>query len=322
MTYRNSLQGRFVATGYPAAGMLFVSIFLWIVGAVLGSYGCSTLSVFGQVSDAVGRVLSFAAYGIVALVLNNIYLFERRVAWLPLVFFWLTAVQPLVQSDCVTAFSLLLFVLSVAQLFVCCRETGHERAIFGAFALLATSSLLYVQFLLLLPLFVVYMFISHMATVRNFMSAFLGVLTPCWLVAGLIYLFPALMGVIIPSDSSFAAMVPSFAASELPLSYYAALIPELLVWVVAVYIFVASSYPAKPLLRRRILFLMLLNMYLFVLSFVLPGCGLLLLTWRLPGFAVLASYTFSTKVTKVSNIYFVSLNVAWLLIALLCLWIG
>ena len=99
MTYRNSLQGRFVATGYPVAGMLFVSIFLWIVGVVLGSYGYSTLSVFGQVSDAVGRVLSFAAYGIVALVLNNIYLFERRVAWLPLVFFWLTAVQPLVQSD-------------------------------------------------------------------------------------------------------------------------------------------------------------------------------------------------------------------------------
>ena len=320
MTYRNTLQGRFVATGYPAVAMFFVSMFLWALGVALGINECPTHSFFGDAVGVAAPFLSFIAYCAVAFVLNNIYLFERRVPYLPAVFMWLTAVLPLLHPDFITAISCLLLVLSVTRLFVCCQETGQERAVFGAFALLVSSSFLFAQLLLVLPLFFAYLSISRMANVRNFMAALLGVLAPCWLVVGAVYVYPPLEVLFVPLKSYLAGI--NMFGCALPRIFYAVTVVEVVVWAVAVYVFATTLYPAKPLLRRRMLFLFLLNFYLLLLSFVFSGECLLFLAWRLPGVAVFSSYAFSLKVTRVSNIYFVSLNVAWLLLALLCLWIG
>ena len=321
MTYRNSLQGRFVATGYPAVGMFVVSLFLWALSAVRGvSWGC-TLPVFWELGDIASRAISFSAYVVVAFVLGNMYLFERRVQWLPALFMWLTAVLPFVQPCYMSALSLLLFLFSVALLLECGREAEPVRVIYGAFALLAFSSLLSAQLVLLLPLFVVYQFVARVASARGLAAALLGVLTPFWLLGGVIYVYPSLGVLLLPAKLCFTRLVP-FTELCLPPLLYAVLAIEVVVTVVTAYIYATSSYPAKPLLRKRLLFLLLLNVYLLLLTFVFPQECLLFLVWRMPGVAVMASYAFSMKVTKVSNIYFVSLNVAWLLVAFVCLWIG
>ncbi len=301
--------------------MLLVSLFLWIAGALCGD-GCE--STFLNLSPLCGwgaRAVALFAYAVAALLLNGVYLFERRVSWLVSLFMWLTAVVSPLQSDCAVALSLLPFILSVRCLFACILDKGQEREVFGAFAMLSFSSLLVVQFAFLLPLFVAFLFISRVTGVRVLVSAVLGVLAPCWLLAGAVFVCPSLDILWLPAQLSWRSLA-EFPGVQFLLFFYVVMAMELLVWVVATYVYVSSFYPARPLLRRRLLFFILLNGYLMLLSFALPHNYLLFLAWRLPGVAVMASYIFSMKITRLSNAYFVLLNIVWLLIAFVCLWNG
>ena len=321
MTYRNSLQGRFVATGYPAAGMAFVSIILWAAAALFAIDGYNPLPGILPLGFWSSRLLSLVLYVLAALLLGQLYVLERRAQWLPSLFMWFTAVFMFVQPCYTVALSVLLLLLSVAQLLSCVADKGQERAVFGAFAMLSFSSLLCVQSVLLLPMFFAYMFISRVTGWRNFMAALLGVATPWWLLLGTVYMFPSLSVMLQPLSSSGEALV-SFTGFSCPPVFYAWVAVEFVVWAVATYIFASSFYPAKTLLRRRFLFFILLNVYLMLLTFAVPHNFLLFLVWRMPGLAIMASYIFAMKVTKLSNIFFISLNAVWLLIAFVCLWIG
>ena len=72
----------------------------------------------------------------------------------------------------------------------------------------------------------------------------------------------------------------------------------------------------------RLLFVILLNLFMWLLAWVLPQDFFLLLAWRLPGAAIMASYVFAVKVTRLANIYFIVLNTLLIFIAACCLWIG
>ncbi len=301
--------------------MLLVSLSMWVMGAFC-NVGCeSTFLSISLPGEALARGLAFAGYAVAALLLNGIYLFERRVQWLAAVFMWLTAVIFPLQGGWVEALSLVPLLLSVSLLFACVQDRGQEREVFAAFAMLSLSSLFVVQYALLLPLFVAFLYVSRVTGVRNFMSAFLGLLAPYWLLAGVVFVFPSLNVLWQPLGLSWASFM-AFGKVCLPPSLCVVLAMELLVWVVATYNYVSTSYPARPLLRRRVLFFIMFNAYLMLLSFALPHNFLLFLAWRVPGVAVMASYVFSMRVTRLSNAYFVILNIVWLLIAFVCLWIG
>ena len=325
MTYNKSLQGRFVGSVTPVVVMFAASLVLWITGAVLGT-GSATptlLSLAGLnfVGDFFARFLSLLAFLSVALVLNHLYLFERRVHWLSPLFMWLSAVCMFAHVDYLSSISSLFLVLSIAQLLSCVQEAGQERSFYGAFALLSFSSLFLLQFLYLLPLFVAYLFIARISRVKNMLAALLGTVTPWWLLLGMVYVFPSLDTLLLPARMCYENIVTGAEISYTALPLVIAGV-EVLALVVAVGCFVVSSLPAKPLLRHRLLFIMLLNIYLLLLSFALPQDYMMFLVWRLPGLAILVSYTLSMRVTKLSNFYFIFLNVVWLFIAGLCLWIG
>ena len=325
MTYKNSLQGRFVGSVTLVIVMFVASLLLWGAGALLGICSATptllSAAGFDYVGDFVARFLSLLALLSAALVLNHIHLFERRVHWLSPLFIWVASVLMFIHVDYISSLSVLLLVLSLAQLFTCVQETGQERAIFGAFAVLSFSSLFLLQFICLLPLFVLYLFMARVSRARNLLAALLGAVTPWWLLLGLYYVFPSLEILLLPARVCYEILITAASLSfSLPLLVVTGM--ELLVMVVAVGCFAVSSSPAKPLLRRRLLFIMLLNIYLMVLSFLLPQDYLLLLMWRLPGVAVMLSYTLSMRVTRISNLYFIFLNIVWLSIAIICLWIG
>ena len=305
--------------------MFVASLLLWGIGALLGvsSSTPTLLSALGLnfVGDAVARLFSFLSFVAVALLLNHLYLFERRIHWLSSVFLWLSSVLMFVHVDYLSCFSLLLLVSAVMQLLSCVHESGQERALFGAFAFLSFSSLFLLQFAYVFPLFIVYIFIARIANVRNVLSALLGAVTPYWLLLGLVCAFPSLEALLVPLRIGYAGIVSGACLNLSPL-FYLVLAVELLVYVVAVYNFATSLFPAKPVLRRRFLFVIILNISLFAISFFVPQDFILLFVWRLPGVAVMASYAFAMKITKLSNIYFIVLNVLWLATALLCLWIG
>ncbi len=303
--------------------MLFVSLFLWVAG-FLFSVGSSSamLNSLGLnfVGETFARILSLLSYVCAALVLNHLYLFERRVSYLPHIFLWLVSIHVFLQPDYAVSLSLLFLLLSVAQLLSCIQERGQERAVYAAFAILSFSSLFLLQFIYLLPLFFVYLWIAKIFCARNFFAALLGAVTPYWFLFGAIFVFPSLAGLLIPVRFGLLRM---FAYTDIVFSpqVCVTLLVELLVMIVALVVFFVSSLPAKPLLRRRMIFLFLVNACLLLLSFVVPQEYSLLLAWRMPGIAIMATYVFSMRVTRLSNIYFIVLNILWLIIAALCLWI-
>lgn len=65
---------------------------------------------------------------------------------------------------------------------------------------------------------------------------------------------------------------------------------ELLVLLPSIALFVSSPIPSKPLLRRRIVFIILLDVYLMLLSWLSEENFVLFYAWRLPAVAISASY--------------------------------
>lgn len=322
MTYNNTLQGRFVAAGYPAAAMLFASLVLWVAGYLLSLGSCGTiLASLGLdfIGDAVSRLVSLLSYVCAAFLLGHIYIFERRVPFLLHIFLWLVSVQMLLQPDFVIAAALLFFLIAVAQLLSCSMSEGREQSVYWAFAILSFSSLFLLQFAYLLPLFLAYLWIGNIFSIRNLFAALLGVATPYWLLFGALFVLPSLDALLIPLKLG-ALNISTPAAISFSLQEWVTLAMELLVLVVAVSTFFVSSLPAKPLLRRRLSFLFVLNAFLLLLPFVVPQDYALLLAWRLPVDAVMVGYVLSMKVTRLSNIYFIVLNILWLVMAALCIW--
>ena len=95
----------------------------------------------------------------------------------------------------------------------------------------------------------------------------------------------------------------------------------LLVLLPAIFAFVGSTSPAKPLLRRRLSFVIVADIYLLLLSCMIDGAAGIFYVCQLPFVAILASYLFAKKETKLSNVYFVLVNTIILAIATCPLWL-
>ena len=324
MTYNKSLQGRFVAAGYPAATMLVVAALLWLAGGWGEMGGVRTFpDTIGLdfVGDIPARAISLLSYVAAAFILGNLYLFEKRLHWLSPVFLWVVSVMFFLHRDYLTALSVMAFVLVLAQVFYACRDVGDVRSLYGAFALLSFLSLFLLQFIYLLPLFLGFFLLTKARSVRGFFAALLGVITPYWMLWGVSFVFPQAFWLTLPLEASYLNIITPAAISLSPLLLFVQFM-ECVVWIAALVYFFNSSFPSKPLLRKRLLLFMCLNLYLWLLSWVVPQDYVLLLAWRLPGVAVMASYLFAVKITKFSNILFVLINVLWIIIAVWCLWIG
>ena len=97
----------------------------------------------------------------------------------------------------------------------------------------------------------------------------------------------------------------------------AVLVMELMILLPFIVLFVSTRIPAKPILRRRILFVIVLDIYLMLLSWGYEDNFWIFYVWRLPALAVMVSYVFTAKQNKVMNIYFVFMNLVWISIAVL-----
>lgn len=324
MTYSRSLQGRFVSGRYTPLILVLVSVVVWRIGSFFLPTSTGMLwpvhmfSVGGGVISAVVPMLCYIA---VAVILGMLHLHERRISWFTSLYLFLSAVSLFIHNDVVSAVSALLFVAVMAALLVCQPGDDAEGTLFAAFALLGLLSFLLPQFLFLLPLFVAYLFIANISGLRRFMAAALGLILPFWLLFGITYVWPEVAEYIPDIDSISGSLafpiIIEFAPLRLLLS-----VTEFGVMLPAMMIFATSSVPSKPFLRRRLLFMMVTNAYLLLLSLFSAPNFEMLYAWRMPGTAVMASYLFSLKVTRYSNIYFVLFSIFWLAIAVLSIWVN
>ncbi len=320
LIYNKSIQGRFVTGIFTMPVLLSCALALWLFVAITGEFRDDVLSSSVPSCNFLTRSFSLLCYMAIAFILNHLHLFERRVGWLMSLFIWLVALSTHVSYDFHVAFSALSLAASVAMLFSCQVTVEHERVLFAVFALIGSVSLLMPVLVLMLPVLVSFAFISNIITVKRGFAMLLGLLTPFWLLFGATYVYE-------PAHMLFSVMQGFFAGGifmvALPPSHILlSIAAELLVLVPASVFFFSSSSPGKPILRKRLCFILLLNSYLMLLSFLLPLHSELLYACRIPGTAVLMSYLFIQKITKLSNIYFIFVNMFWFAIALYSLWMG
>ena len=95
----------------------------------------------------------------------------------------------------------------------------------------------------------------------------------------------------------------------------------LLVLLPFIVLFSNSATPGKPLLRKRLQFFAILNLYLMTLSLLYSWDSILYYIWSLPSFAVMLTYIFSLNITRFSKYYFILVNMILLSIAPLSLWL-
>lgn len=251
--------------------------------------------------------------------LNYVHMNDRRISWRAPLYLFLTAVSAAFHYNSTVSLAALFFMLLMRALLECQPGEGAEGALFAAFALLGLFALLLPQMLFLLPLFVIYMLVVNLSGARRWLSALLGLIMPFWFLFGVLYVCPDFAGYV-PSVSSVSEDLSLGDFSEVtPLRLLFA-VAELGIMLPAIVLFATSLVPGKPHLRRRMLFVMLSNCLIFVLSWFSEANYELLYAWRLPGVAIMAAYLFTVKLTRLTNVYFIFIMVFWLAIGVFGLW--
>ena len=320
MTYSKSWQGRFVSGRATAPVLLGVSLLMWLVGIFLDA-PVNDLSLFGfNIGNVVSRCITFACFALAGVMMSSLYIFDRRIRWFFSLFFYLAGVSLFMHGCVGYSLSLIPFLLIVLRVFACKQEEDCRYALFSAFAVFGLATMLFPQFIMLLPLFVFYISMTSLAGRRDIFSILLGLLTPYWFLFGIDYIFPHL----IEQSGLFTAPFKYLISPTLSLpSLFDVflLVVDLSVLIPFVFIFSGSSYPGKPLLRKRLKFFAWQNLYFVALAFLYANDYNLYYIWALPSLAVMLAYIFSLKVTRFSRFYFVLINLLLLAIAPLGLWL-
>ena len=316
------MQGRFVSGKHTPVILLLLSLVAW-GGAV---FAVPVVPVqkwagidFCSIGALMANVVSLTCYVLSAFMLSSLYLSERRIHWLTALYIWIVSLSLFAHGNMVWAVSALLFMVLLTMLFMCQPASRIEGSLFAAFSVLGLASLLLPQFLLLLPLGVVYMLSVNIMSPKWFMAALLGFAAPFWLVYGTVYVYPPAEIILHPFNEAIGGLLTLSVAEPRPIRLLLTLM-ELGIILPAIVLFVGSSVPGKPLLRRRLSFVMLTSVWLLILSWLYAGNFELFYMWRTPLIAIMASYLFTLKVTKVANIYIVFINILWLAVAAFSIW--
>ena len=322
MISKRSLHRTFVSSRNTPLFLLVISLAFMLPTLIVSSPVVELPSmVVGDVSATpFTKLLSVLIYAVAAFVMSLQNFFENRVRWMATVFIWLVAMSVFPLDNCYVALSVLLYVVSFSVLILSQNSGAPVQVIYAAFAIVGFASLLTPLFLYLLPPFLLFSIYTQLLGPRGLIAAFLGIATPYWLLFGGEYVFSGLQCVTEPFlsalDNTFSFTLPHLNLVDILL-----LAISLTVLLSAVAIFFGRTSLAKPLLRRRISYLMWQNLYLLLLACFVEQAWLVLYSWSLPAQAVLLAFVFSGKPTKVSNICFVLTCIYMLAVAVYSLWL-
>lgn len=320
MIYNKSWQGRFVSGRATALILIGVSLLMWLVGMFLDT-PVDDLSVSGvRIGNVMQRCITFICFAAAATMMSSWYVFDRRIHWFLSLFFCLSGLSLFVHGCVGYSFSLLFFIIVIQRIFSCQAGEDCRYTLFSAFALFGLATMLFPQFITLLPVFAFYISITSLAGRRELLSILLGLLTPYWFLFGIDYIFPD----VVAQSGFFVAPVVYLTSVTLKITSLANiifLVVGLLVLIPFMLIFSNSASPGKPLLRKRLQFFALLNLYLMTLSLFYSQDAVLYYIWSLPSLAVMMTYIFSLNVTRFSRYYFVIVCLVWLAMPPVCLWL-
>ena len=309
-------NGRYTSTVLIVLSMLVFVAAYWLPVSV---DDVSQQAVPPFMGGAVSHILSALLYILSAFVLSRQSFFDSNVRWKGALYLWFAALSTFVNGDAAMAFAALLFLLSFVLLLFAQYSADPTGPLFTSFMLLGVQAFVTPYTLLSIPLFLLFCFMTNTLSARGIAASVLGLLTPFWLVLGTAYLLPGVAGL----TESFVAGLPVVFDVGLPtisLLDILLLLFVLAVLLPALFLFVGSSSPAKPLLRRRLSFVLVASVYMMILSLAFGGGAPFFYVCQLPFVAILASYVLARKETKLMNVYFVIVNVLMSAVATYPLW--
>lgn len=307
--------------------MLFIcSLLLWGAGALFDigtvhSESPQWAEAWLIAGEMLLRPAALVIYGVAAFLMSSYLIVERRVAWQPCIMLWFTAVCFNIQPDILSAFTMFAFTASIGLAFRCDEMTDARKQLFGLYVAATTFTILFPQFVIILPALIIYPAMSGKLNSQSFLAALLGVATPAWLIGGCIYLFPELLALLEAHKEHIAGLLQT-SAVELTLPMLVRIAAELVIMVPAIAHFAMTTTIGRVHLRRRMLFCIILDVLLWVAGWWCPGMFNLFFIWRLPLLSLLAAYIFPVLPQKTSNIYMLSVLFLWLSTAVIGLWIG
>ena len=316
------LQGSFASGRYTSTVLFVLSMLVIQAAHWLPATSVSILQpdVPEFMNGIVSRVVSVLIYFFSALLLSRQAFFDRGVRWKGARYLWIVAVSTFVNGNPTIAFSSLLFLLSIILLFLCQYSGNSVTPLYTSFFLLGVLSFVTPYSLYFIPLHLTFCSMANMLSARGVAASILGLVTPFWLVMGTMYVFPDANALIEPFANGvsqlFDVNFQNFTVLHLLLLLFV-----LIVLLPAIFTFVGSTSPAKPLLRRRISFMIVANVYLLLLFCIVTDASGLFYMCQLPCVAILASYLFAKKETKLSNMYFILVNLIMLAIATQSIWL-
>lgn len=266
------------------------------------------------------RVVSALIYVLAAVLLSRQTFFDRGVKWLGALYLWFVALSTFVNGNPLVAVVSLLFLISVILLFFCQYSADPTGLLYTSFMLLGVLAFITPYSLCLIPLYLLFCSMSNMFALKLVAASLLGLVTPFWLVLGTAYVFPR-ANLLWESFNDGVSTLFDVSFTGFTLLHILLLVFVLMVLLPAVFTFVGSASPAKPLLRRRLSFVVVADIYLLLLFGVMSGGAAIFYACQLPFVAVLAAYLFAKKESKLSNLYFVMVNAVMLAVATLSLWL-
>lgn len=317
MTYNNgkTLQRGFVTGKYTLTALLAGSSLIWLASMLFCREATSAAMLFSFGMPVwLSDLASFAVYVLAAVIINSFVVLEGRVSWLGGLYMWLSALSFSLVSNIQSAVSALMLVLLYAVVLSCYQRENVQKWVFTSSALLASFSLLEPRFLYLLPVCLIYWATTSVLGLRNILAALFGLITPFWLYCGVVLLQPDYNNLLpMVPDRLYSLFNGCSFALSLPVVPHLAV--ELLILLITTSVFVQSTTPAKPIMRKMFAFFVFAGYYLLFLSLFRADDFSLLFAWRLPGIAIMVAFLFSVKFNKSFNLLFVFINVLWLLLA-------
>ncbi len=253
--------------------------------------------------------------------MGSYVILERRVPWQPCMMMFVAAIVFNVYPDASAFFTILFPVIIMGLLFRCDTSTDITRKLYTLFAVTTAFALLFPQFFIFLPILFLYPALSGKLSARSFFAALLGIATPLWTAGALIYLFPSFSLLL---DSLKEFFIASWQMPHVTLSpaMLLTLIAEIAVALPAMIHFFVTASIGRTHLRRRMIFCIILNVFLWLTGWLQPELLALFLVWRLPIYSLLSAYFFSTLSPKISNIYIISSLFLWSASIIIKTWIG
>ena len=322
MTCKRTLHSRF-ASGRFTPVLLFTFSLLLMLSAFWYPASAVPVTLPAEPSFMGGlasRLLSTLFYAVSAILISGQTFFDRRVRWVGAFYMWMVAVLPFVNGNSTLALSSLLSVLAFVILFACQYKVNSMGLIYASFLVLGFQLFVTPFAIFLIPLYWAFCLYANISSPRGFVASLLGLATPFWLLLGTEYV---LSDCNVLSNYISDGLSGTFRVSGngSPTLFLILLGFALLLLLPSIVTFMGSVSPAKPLLRRRLSFIMMADAYLLLLCclwgdgvFVFYSCSLFCQS-------VIASYIFSVKETKLIGVYFLFVNLIMVAIATQALWL-